>query len=101
MPATKEPTIDEIRSWNEGRLLAWFQQILSKPLKQKYEKKLLNAEIDGEIFLNHAGDSEFFVRAGLSLGASDRLAQLAKDSIRRESEHCPCHLHYPNHATAS
>jgi hypothetical protein len=43
------------------------------------EEKIIDAEIDGPVFLRNAGNYNFFRDAGLSPGASDDLADLAKN----------------------
>src|SRR3982751_6678635 len=60
-PTINEPAVQELRSWNEAKLLEWIQQKLSVPLKPDDEEKFLNARIDGEVFSNHPGDREFFI----------------------------------------
>src|SRR5438876_6406025 len=80
-PTINEPTIQEIRNWKAKKLLEWIQQKVSIPLEPDNEKKFLNAEIDGEVFSNHGGDWEFFMRAGFSYGVSDKLSELARNTI--------------------
>src|SRR2546429_9871906 len=92
--AVNEPTIREIRSLDEGQLLQWIQQKLPKPLKAKDVEMFLMAEIDGNVFLRHAGDLDFFMKAGLTLGVSDYLAELA--NIGRKSKYT--HLYHGRHA---
>ena len=60
---------------------------MSVPLKPDDEEKFLNARIDGEVFSNHPGDREFFIGAGLSYGVSDKLAELAKNTISKKSKY--------------
>ena len=92
MSATNEPTIQEIKGFDEVNLLKWIRENLSLRLKPEAERKFLDAEIDGESFLSHAGDDAFFQKAGLTLGVSDKLARLAEKTLDRKSE-CIC-LHY-------
>ena len=106
MPATNELTIDDVKGWNTNKLLEWIQQQLSIPLKPKDEKKFLDADIDGEAFLGLASNRESFRSVGLSLGASQKLAQLAKklaelvnDPIYKKCK--DCRLHCTLHATTS
>ena len=42
------------------------------------KKKFVEAKFDGEVFLDGAGNLDFFLRAGLSYTASVKLAKLAK-----------------------
>ena len=86
-PTINEPTVQEIRSWNEDKLLEWIQQKLSRPLKPEDGKKLLDAGTDGEVFLECAGSGEFFREAGLSLGASHKLTKLARNTISKKSKY--------------
>jgi hypothetical protein len=106
MPAANEFTIDKVKSWNTNKLLEWIQQKLYIPLKPEDAKKFLDADIDGEAFLGLASDRESFRSVGLTLGASQKLAQLAKnlaelmkDTTSGKSKYCP--LHHTLHATAS
>jgi hypothetical protein len=77
-----EPTTHEIRSWDKNKLLLWIQQKLSVPLKPTDAEKFLNAEIDGSVFLQGADDKKFFQDAGLSFGASFKLAKLAGETSK-------------------
>jgi hypothetical protein len=86
--AADEPTVQDIKSWDKEKLLGWIQDELSTtPLKPTDTEKLLNAEIDGKAFLGGAGNKEFFRSAGLSLGASFKLAGLAGE-ISKHSLSC-------------
>ncbi|KAN0076179.1 hypothetical protein V8E54_006321 [Elaphomyces granulatus] len=49
----------KIKSWDETILLAWIQRNSSVPLKPDDTAKL-NTRIDGEAFLGHARQREFF-----------------------------------------
>ena len=88
---THEPTIQEIRSWDEHKLLDWIKQNSPNALKPEYEMKFLDAEIDGDTFLNNAGNDATFVQVGLPVGASHRLAKLAKKTLGRKSKVCLLH----------
>ena len=73
------PTIQDIERWDATKLAKWIQQVLDPPLNPRNEK-IMEAEINGRVFLRNAGNRDFFRRdAGLSLGASDDLADLAKN----------------------
>jgi len=50
-----EPIAEEIRSWDEKKLLEWVQKKLSIPLDHGEETKFITAKINGSIFLNRAG----------------------------------------------
>ena len=86
-PTINKPAVQELRSWNEAKLLEWIQQKLSVPLNPDNEEKFLKAEIDGEVFLNHGGDWEFFMRVGFSYGVSDKLSELARNTISKKSKY--------------
>ena len=67
-----------IRDMNPTMLLGWVQGRLRVPLSENNAQKFLSAEIDGEAFLRHAGEREFFQGAGIAYAPSDNLAYLAK-----------------------
>ena len=46
----------------------WIQQVLDPPLNPRNIEKIMEAEINGRVFLEGAGNSDFFMRAGLSFG---------------------------------
>jgi hypothetical protein len=76
------PTIKEIQSWSPLTLLNWIQEKLKPtPLESDDAQKFLNAKIDGRAF-HYAGSRELperiFEGAGIFLGPSLKLAQLAK-----------------------
>jgi hypothetical protein len=75
-----EPTIEEIKNWDEDDLLEWIQQRHPKLLKGDDLKKLKGERVDGVIFLNHAGDKKYFrEECNLASGTSERLANLARE----------------------
>ena len=78
---TSEYTIEEIRGWDEFELLRNFIEKEFPKLEDTNKQMLLDNEITGAVFLNHAGDIAFFDRARFPLGFSDRLASLARDII--------------------
>jgi len=88
---THEPTIQEIRSWNVRKLLDWIKQNSPNALTPEYEKKFLEADIDGDSFLDNADNNAFFRQAGLTLGASQRLAKLARKTLSKKSKFCLLH----------
>jgi hypothetical protein len=74
-----KPTIEEIKNWDEEDLLEWIQQKRPKLLKDDDIKKLKEARISGDVFVDHAGDVEFFEnKCNLPIGISERLAKLAR-----------------------
>ena len=88
-PTINEPTVQEIRSWDEDKLLEWIQQKLSRPLNPNDKEKFLKAGIDGVVFLASAGSEDFYTRPsiGLSFGASFQLAELARNTISKKSKY--------------
>ncbi len=60
---------------------------MSVPLEPDDEEKFLNARIDGEIFSNLGGDWEFFMRVGFSYGVSNKLSELARNTISKKSKY--------------
>ena len=75
-----EPTTLEIRSWDKNTLLEWIEKTV--PLESTDKEKFLNAGIDGIVFFGGAGDMKFFQGAGLSFGASFKLAELARETSK-------------------
>src|SRR2546423_5281033 len=74
-----EPTIEEIKNWDEDDLLKWIQQRHPKLLEGDDLKKLKGECVDGVVFLNHAGDKKYFhEECNLASGTSERLANLAR-----------------------
>jgi len=72
------PTIREIERWRATVLVEWIQRALDPPLDPDDAEKIIQAKINGRVFLNGAGDPDFFMRAGFSFGASVELSELAK-----------------------
>ena len=81
--AANEPTTHEIRSWDKNKLLLWIGEKLPTPLEPTDAETVIKAVINGNVFLQGAGNKEFFQSAGFSFGASAELAELA----RKTSEH--------------
>src|SRR5579871_6479541 len=105
MPATTELNIDKIKNWNQNELFECIRQNLAIPLDDEDKESFFKSKIDGQAFLDLAGDRDYFRSVGISPGASQKLAQVAKnlvklvkDTICRKSEYCP--LHHTLHATA-
>jgi hypothetical protein len=81
-----KPTIEEIKEWNEDKLLEWIQQRRPNQFKDDDLKKLKEARISGPAFLIYAGDEQFFEeRCNLSIGTSVMLANLAGEIAGREN----------------
>ena len=100
MSAANEPSTQEIKAFGDEELLQWIQQKKPKLLRGENLTKFQAAFIDGDAFLNHAGDVDFFEkRCGLPPGISVSLANLASEVIGKKSKSCP--PYYARHATAS
>jgi hypothetical protein len=100
MPATNELTIDKVNSWNANQLLEWIQQNLTSPLDKEDKRLFLKAKINGEVFLSHAGDIDWFEnKCKMPVGTSESLANLAGKITGRKGKHC--RLHHTLHATAN
>ena len=52
--------------------------MLDPPLGPKNIENIVEAEINGRVFLKGAGNQDFFMRAGFSFGVSVDLSELAK-----------------------
>ena len=87
-PAASNPTIQEIKDWDQKELLQWIQKEKPKLLTDKVLEKFQEAYISGNVFLKHAGDIEFFeVRCKLPPGTSEDLALLAEDLRSKRKPH--------------
>jgi hypothetical protein len=75
------PSSQEIKLWDVSVLLEWIQKNLNKPLSHENARKFLIAEIHGSAFLRHADQLEFFREAGITLGPSSDLANLAQTIV--------------------
>jgi hypothetical protein len=74
-----QPTIEEIENWDADELLEWIQQNRPKLLKDDKLEKFKAEDISGDVFVDHAGDVEFFEnKCNLPSGTSERLANLAR-----------------------
>ena len=87
-PATNDPTIQEIRNWDDEELLQWIQKKKPRLLGNGYlQKKFKQAYITGDVFLDHANDVCFFEdRCKLPPGTSDGLVKLARNLFGGDSE---------------
>jgi hypothetical protein len=75
-----EPTIEEIENWDEDRLLLQIKNMRRGLLRGNNLKKFKAAFINGGVFVDHAGDVEFFEnKCKLPIGISERLANLARE----------------------
>ena len=62
---------EQMKEWDEDKLLTWIKQELPKPLKDDTIKKFKDAEISGRAFLKLANNEEFFnQRFGLTTGSA-------------------------------
>jgi hypothetical protein len=71
----KENIIQEVKLSYTAKLVEWVQQVLNLPLDRDDEKKIVEAKFDGGVFLEGAGNLDFFMRAGLSFGTSVKLTK--------------------------
>jgi hypothetical protein len=75
-----KPTIEEIKKWNEDELLRRIEDMRPELLRGNNLEKFKAAFIDGDVFVDHAGDVEFFEnKCKLPIGISERLAKLARE----------------------
>jgi len=83
-----EPTIEQIENWDADELLDWIQKNRPKVLKDNDKsEKFKREDISGDVFLNHAGDAEFFEnKCKLPSGTSERLANLAREMAQKGKE---------------
>jgi hypothetical protein len=86
--AANEPTIEEIRSWEEAELLVWIQKKLPKLFKGEDAEKFLKARINGDTFLDNAGNTDLFMKCNLPVGVSYQLAKLTGEIISKKSKCC-------------
>ena len=54
------PTIKEVKGWDVTKLAEWIQQVLDPPLHSQNIEKIVEAEINGRVFLDNAGNRNFF-----------------------------------------
>ena len=82
----EEATIEEVTKYNEGKLLQWIEQKRPGLLRDTNLEIFKQAFINGEVFVDHAGDVEFFEnKCKLPIGISDELADLAKEIVGRQT----------------
>jgi hypothetical protein len=82
-PVTNEPII-KIRNMDDQELLTWIQQEKPKLLRDEGLENFKKERISGDVFLDHAGDRQFFKECKLRTGPSDGLAKLASQSAALE-----------------
>ena len=83
------PTIEEIKQWDEDELLECIQQNRPKLLKDYDLKKFKEVRILGKAFLMLAGNVEFFEnKCNLPIGTNERLADLARETAGIKSKLC-------------
>jgi hypothetical protein len=71
-------TFEEVIKWDKNDLLKWIHQERPGLLKDDNLTKFGDAFINKNVFVNHAGDVEFFKsECGLPIGISESLAKLA------------------------
>ena len=70
-------TKQKVEHWDVTTLTRWLNKALDPPLHPKDIEKIEKERIDGPAFLAGAGDRSVFREAGVSVGASVNLANLA------------------------
>jgi len=83
-----EDTIEEIEDWDADTLPGWIEKHRQKVLKNADHREKFKAEdISGDVFLDHAGDAEWFEnKCKLPSGTCTRLAKLAKEMAQKGKE---------------
>jgi len=75
-----ESTIDEIKGYDVGEPLKWFDKNRPKVLTGKPRDKFEEADINGVTFLKHVGDKKFFhEECKLPIETSEKLADIANE----------------------
>lgn len=72
-------TAQEMTAWDEATLLEWIHRVKPQLLKGENLDKFTAAGFLGETFIRRAGDVDFFMKAGLTLGVSEVLANLGDE----------------------
>ena len=97
----EEATIEEVTKYNEDKLLQWIEQKRPGLLRDTNLEIFKQAFIDGDVFVDHAGDVEFFeIKCKLPIGISERLAKLAREIAGGETAgiksklYLSCHAHH-------
>jgi len=81
-PVTNELTTKSIREMGYGALLAWIERVKPTLLSGEDLENFKKEHINGDTFLDHAGDWKFFKEGcNLPTGPSDELAKLAREVI--------------------
>jgi hypothetical protein len=81
-----EPTIEEIKNWDADELLKWIKDNRPKLLKDDQLEEFKAKDISGDVFVDHAGDVEFFEnKCNLPIEASSRLTNLAREMAGGET----------------
>jgi len=73
------PTVEDVTTWHPEELLQWIQQKSPKLLMGENAAKFTASKFFGEGFLRHAGEVDFFMKAGLPIGVSNALASLGDE----------------------
>ena len=80
MNKTPNPTMEEVKEWDNDQLLNWIQEVQPKLLRGQNIENFKAAEIPGDVFLRKAGDVLFFEnKCHLPVGPSEQLAYLAEE----------------------
>jgi hypothetical protein len=82
-----KPTTEQVNEWNADQVLEWIKEHRPKLLSDDQKKIFRAKDISGDIFLNHDGDVESFEnKCNLPIGASERLANLAREFVEAGGE---------------
>ena len=77
-----KPTAEQVKKWDGDKLLGWIKKNRPTLLKDDQLKKFEQEDISGNDFLDRADGVGFFKNiCGLTAGASNRLAKLAKEFV--------------------
>ena len=80
MNKTPNPTMEEVKEWDNDQLLNWIQEFRPKLLRGQNIENFKAAEISGRLFLKKAGDVQYFKNeCHLPVGPSEDLADLAEE----------------------
>jgi len=74
------PTMEEVKEWDNDQLLNWIQEVRPKLLRGQNIENFKSAQISGNLFLDLAGDLQSFKNeCHLPFGPSKELANLASE----------------------
>jgi hypothetical protein len=81
-----EPTIEEIKEWNQDKLLEWIQGKRPGLLEDDNLETFKKAFVRGNVFVKYGCNMEFFKGGcNLPIGISESLAKLAREAAGEET----------------